>query len=39
MPLPAEMINNDVRASVLAMFVRNAIEDIHADRTSALPTT
>ena len=25
------MSDNDVRASVLAMFVRNAIEDIHAD--------
>ena len=31
MPPPTEMSPTDLRASIVAMFVRNAIEDIHAD--------
>jgi predicted RNA-binding Zn-ribbon protein involved in translation (DUF1610 family) len=30
-PVPPDMISNDFRASVIAMLVRNAIEDIHAN--------
>lgn len=36
MARPAEMTPEDLRASVIAMLVRNAIEDIHANPTVGL---
>ena len=36
MARPTEMSSSDLRASIVAMFVRNAIEDIHADHDVGL---